>query len=54
MLCSCLLRLYSVHVTFTGTVSSESVDMLLFHLQSNEACNYAYSCVIFSGARFLK
>ena len=28
-----------VHVMFTGTVSLDSVDMLLCHLQPDEACN---------------
>ena len=28
-------------------ISSESVDMLVCHLQPNVACNYAYTSVIF-------
>ena len=32
---------------FTGTVASESIDMLLCHFQSNEACSNAYTYIIF-------
>ena len=36
--CNC-----SVHVMFTGAVCLDSVDMLLCHLQPDEACNYAHT-----------
>ena len=36
MLCSCVLKLLCSYFLFTGTESSDSVDMLLCHLQPDE------------------
>ena len=38
MLCSC-----SAHVMFTEIVSVDGLDMLLCHLQPDEARNYAHT-----------